>query len=452
MSWSVRRCRSSGVPVTLVLREARSSCSATVVLFGAFLAPVAHAWTLGAWNRRSGDYRGVCSQSVQPELLAAWPSNPLFASSRRIARPRSPRTGPRTERFRRWSIFPTVSLGGLKRHTEMETSVSAEDGQRTWHICWQAAKGRNLLVDPSMVTRIRDRLFAAHEPRGRDLLHYLLMPSEIHILCRLPVGAGPGTIARVVANLVSRWVRDIDRTRGPVFAGRYHAHEVSTVEMLRREVRMLAWRPVAAGICSRPSYYTRSSLRASLGLERMKEFDTKALASVFDSSVFGARMALRAAIRGRPPAVELREWELTHGLALAIGSAHAALPLVREVDGIAAAFVAAGGAEGIDGAIRLLERWVALKVGLREGQCLAKVAGSTGARARALVASLAVQSDICPAAFVARYFHRAKATLSEQMAALRQRPEDLQLLATPMLEVLDEAVRIRARDRHSNCP
>lgn len=326
----------------------------------------------------------------------------------------------------------------------METSVSAEDGQRTWHICWQAAKGRSLLADPSMVGRIRDRLIAAHEPRGRALLHYLLMPTEIHVLCRLPASAGPGTIARVVANLVSRWVRDIDRTRGPVFAGPYHAHEVMTVAMLLYEVRMLAWRPVAVGLCSRPSYYTRSSLRTSLGLERAKNFDTKALASAFDSSVLGTRMAMRAAIRGRPPAVELREWELTHGLALAVGSTNAGSPLVREVEGVAAAFVAAGGSEGINGAIKLLERWVASKLGFRDGQCLAKLAGSQGARARALVAGLAVQSDLCSAAFVARHFNRAKATLCEQMAASRQRVQDRQLLATPMLDVLSEAVRLRS--------
>ncbi|MFG6432124.1 transposase [Roseateles sp. LYH14W] len=354
---------------------------------------------------------------------------------------------PETERFWWWSEISTVSFAGLKRHRGMETSVSAEDGPRTWHICWQAAKGRNLLVDPSMVDRIRDRLFAAHEPRERALLLYLLMPTEIHVLCRLPASAGPGTIARAVANLVSRWVRDIDRTRGPVFAGRYHAHEVPAADMLRREVRMLAWRPVAVGLCARPTYYTRSSLRMSLGLERTKDFDAKALASTFGETVHEARMAMRSVIRGRPPAVELREWELSHGLALAIGSANAASPLVREVDGVAAAFVAAGGSEGIDGAIKLLERWVALKLGLRDGQCLAKLGGSQGARARALVAGLAVQSELCSAAFVARHFKRAKATLCEQMAASRRRLEDQRLLAVPKRDVLSEAVKLRAQNR-----
>lgn len=354
--------------------------------------------------------------------------------------------GRSTERFVRWSEIPTRSFGWLKRHSRMETSDSAEDGQRTWHICWQAAKGRDLLADPSLAGRIRDRLIAAHEPHGRDLLHYLLMPSEIHLLSRLPASAGPGNIARAVANLVSRWVREIDRTRGPVFAGRYHAHEIETIAQLQWEVRMLAWRPVATGLCARPTYYTRSSLRTLLGLDRTKGFDARALASAFGDTVLGARMAMRAVIRGRPPAVELREWELTHGLALAVGSAAAASPLVRQVEGVAAALVAAGGADGINGALKLLERWVGSRLGLRDGQCLATLGGSRGARARALVAVLAVQCNLCSAAFVARHFQRAKATLSEQMAAARKRVEDQRILGTLMQDVLREAVELKVRE------
>jgi len=272
------------------------------------------------------------------------------------------------------------------------------------------------------------------------------------VACALPAGDGPGAIARAVANLVSRWVREIDRTRGPVFAGRYHAHDIPTASVLQREMRMLAWRPVATGLCARPTYYTKSSLRTSLGLERVREFDSKALLSTFDSSVFRARMAMRAVIRGRPPEVELREWELSHGLALAFGVAGRALPLLREVEGVAATLVAAGGPDGINGAIRLLERWVGWKLGLRDGQCLAKLSGAQGSRARALVAGLAVQSGLCPAAFVARYFHRAKATLCEQMAASRRRVGDQLLLATPIPEILEEAVKLRNRDKRSSCP
>ncbi len=329
----------------------------------------------------------------------------------------------------------------------METSLSAEHLQRTWHICWQAAKGRNLLADASMARRIRERLLAAHEPRGRDLLYYLLMPTEIHLVCKLPVDAKPRVIARSLASLVARWVREIDRTRGPVFAGRYHAHPIANSTALQREVRMLAWRPVAVGLCARPTYYTRSSLRASMGLDRAHPFDAKALLSVFDSSIYGARMAMRAVIRGRPPCVELREWELDRGLALAMGAANQTSPLVREVEGAAAAFVAAGGGEGIDGALQLLELWVGAAVGLHETPSLKQVPGAAGSRARALVAGLAVQAKLCPAAFVARYFQRAKATLCEQMAASRARPADQHLLATPPLQILREAVALRRGHR-----
>ena len=90
---------------------------------------------------------------------------------------------------------------------------------------------------------------------------------------------------------------------------------------------------------------------------------------------------------------------------------------------------------------------LALKLGLRDGQCLTKLGGSQGARARALVAGLAVQSELCSAAFVARHFKRAKATLCEQMAASRRRVEDQRLLAVPMRDVLSEAVKLRAQNR-----
>lgn len=68
-----------------------------------------------------------------------------------------------------------------------------------------------------------------------------------------------------------------------------------------------------------------------------------------------------------------------------------------------------------------------------------------GARARALVAGLAVRSGLCPAASVARHFSRARATLCEQMAASRQREEDRQLLGTPIQLILDDLKRLSTR-------
>jgi len=327
----------------------------------------------------------------------------------------------------------------------MEAPVSDDDVRPSWHICWLAAKGRDLLVEPSLAELIRSRLLAAHALRGRSLLHYLLMPSEIHVLSGLPAGDSPQLIAREIASLISRWVREVDKTRGPVFAARYHAHAIETFDELKHEVRMLAWRPVATGLCARPTYYLNSSLRAALGLGARRGFEFKALLNRFGSATLEAREALREVVRGRPPKLELREWELSHGLALATGALGTRSAVAREVTGVTAALVAAGGAQGIDGAISLLERWVAHKLGISPDRSLSTLAGPTGVRARSLVAGLAVQSKLCSAAAMARRFKRAKATLCEQMAASRKRTEDQHLLGTPISSILKEATKLGSK-------
>ena len=65
------------------------------------------------------------------------------------------------------------------------------------------------------------------------------------------------------------------------------------------------------------------------------------------------------------------------------------------------------------------------------------------AKVGALVAGLAVNHRLCSAASVARHFHRAKATLSEQMTACRSRPADQLILATPLRRILDESASLR---------
>jgi hypothetical protein len=72
---------------------------------------------------------------------------------------------------------------------------------------------------------------------------------------------------------------------------------------------------------------------------------------------------------------------------------------------------------------------------------------------RALVASLAVQLDLCSAASVARHFKRAKATLSERMAACRLQPEDQWILGTPLGRIVEEAIDLRhGPSSDSRCP
>jgi hypothetical protein len=77
---------------------------------------------------------------------------------------------------------------------------------------------------------------------------------------------------------------------------------------------------------------------------------------------------------------------------------------------------------------------------------LRDVRSVAGAHARALVASLAVRHRICSAASVARHFGRARATVSEQMAACRRRPADRQILDTPVQRILEEGLALLAGD------
>ena len=329
----------------------------------------------------------------------------------------------------------------------MGSSDSTTTPSRTWHIVWTTVEGGGVLAGPPLQQRIRRRLLDAHRPPDGELLHYLLTPTEIHLLSRLPPQRSPGDLARAIGNIVARWVRQARGDPGIVFVGPYRAHAIETDEAARDEFRMLAWRPVALGLCRAPTHHAGSSLRATLGLSRALGFDTLPPLRLFGDSVRKARTALRRRIADRPGAVELRRWELMRGMLRAPGQAGTFSLATRPVRGMAAALVAGSQPQGIDGALRLLERWVLLKLGCPEVECLAALSPPVGAKGRALVASLAVQLDLCSAASVARHFGRAKATLSERMTACRRDPADRALLAMPLERVAREAIELGSERR-----
>ena len=314
----------------------------------------------------------------------------------------------------------------------------------TWHLCWQAAHGREFFAHSSLHDRIRDRLIAAHGRAGRVLVDYALLPTEIHALTVIPPGDSAGAVARAVGSVVARWVRAAEPLRSPVLAGPYRAYPIGSPAELRNEVRMLAWRPVFKGLCATPTHYPRGALRGALGLSRTDGFDVRPLLGLFGVSILGARSALRGFVRQRPSEQAWRFWELTRGLTLAAGSASNPLAAAREVQGAAAALVAAGGPDGIDGALLLLEIWIAGKLGVQVGNGPADISRAIGARGRALVACLAVEHGVCSAAAVARHYRRAKATLSEQMNACRSREADRQIIATPVDRLIAEALALVA--------
>ena len=322
----------------------------------------------------------------------------------------------------------------------MEASGALSTPSLTWHIVWQVVEGRNLLARPELVKQIGSRLIAAHRKPGLELLYFLLTPTEIHLLSRLPVGTSPVDVARAVGNIVARWVRQAQGVPGAVLSGRYRAYEMASDEATRVELRMLAWRPVVLKLCRAPTHHAASTLRMTLGLTRAMGFDTLAPLHLFGETVPEARTALRDLVAMRPGPTAIRQWELTRGLALASGYAGTFSSMTRPVRGLAAALVAASRPPGIDAALGLLERWVVVKLHLQGVDSLATLPAATGARIRALVAALAVQLDLCPAASVARHYQRAKATLSERMAACRHQPEDRAILGVPLDRIVEEAI------------
>ncbi|BAL94045.1 hypothetical protein RGE_07000 [Rubrivivax gelatinosus IL144] len=310
-----------------------------------------------------------------------------------------------------------------------------------WHICWQAALGRNLFPHRSLYAQVRNRLIEAHRTTGRALVYFLTAPAEIHVVSTVRQGEVPACIARAVGNIVSRWVRAAHPVRSPVFAGRYRAFPLDSPQALRQTMRMLAWRPVFLGLCRAPSHHAQSALRCLLGRSRVQGFDVHPALQLFAPSLPSARIALRDWISQRPAAREMARWELACGLKLATGAVGPVASVAREVRTEAAAsLVAAGGADGIDGALRLIEAWVASRLDLSGALDLHAGRSPLAARGRALVACLAVHYRLCSAAAVARHFRRAKSTLSEQMAASRARAADRALLQTSAQRIVDEAL------------
>lgn len=322
--------------------------------------------------------------------------------------------------------------------------TTADSGARTWSLCWQAAVGRNFFTDPALIARIRGRLIGAHQGSGRVLVDFLMLPGEIHSISQIQPHDSVGSVARAFGNVISRWVREVQPIRSPVLAGPFHAHRIESPEALRSEFRMLAWRPVLQELCTTPSHHPHGALRVALGLTPAKGFDARPMLKLFGDSVPLARAALKKWVSARPSEQQWREWELTRELELATGSVGLRPFIAKSVDGGAAALIAAGGGYGIEGALKLLELWVSARIHLASPPDLLVSADPLAARGRALVAGLAVAHRLCSGAVVARHFHRAKATLSEQLSACRARPSDRLILATPLRRILQESAALRS--------
>lgn len=333
----------------------------------------------------------------------------------------------------------------------MDRSIFDGEAAQVWHIWWQAVVGRDLIRDAPLARQVRSRLLGAHRAPGRELLYYLILPREIHLLSLLPKGDSAASLGNGLSNMIAKRVRQADGMLGAVFQDRYHAQKIADADLLCGEVRMLAWRPVSMGQSGAPTNYAHAALKAILGLSLGEGLHATALLESLGGTVPLGRIALRRAMAIPPSDLELLQWELGKGLVSARGTAGPAGSVARRVKGPAAALVAASASKSIDGALELLELWVGTRLGLPPGPSLAERRGFVASRGRALVASLAVQFGLCPASYVAHYFRRARATLSEQMSAARNRPADRAILAITAERIVREAVAL-ATERLNRSP
>lgn len=309
----------------------------------------------------------------------------------------------------------------------------------TWHLHWQAAVGRSFLIDPMLAPRIRDRLITAHTRRGRVLVNYTILPSEIHLIANIEADDSPGEVAGSIGNAVSRWVHEVHRIRSPVMAGPFRSVRLDSGDAVRHEIRMLAWRPVELRLCRGPTFHPHNALRIALGMRRSDGFDSRPLLRLFGDNPIDARPALTKWISRRPTEQDWRAWELARGLELAPSRGGPSPTGFRAVKTQgAAALVAMAGQGGVEAALCLLAHWVSTKVAANGDVDLHTGQDAQAVRGRSLVARVAAQHALCSSAFVARYFKRAKATLSEQVAASRRREADTMLVNTPIDRIVEE--------------
>lgn len=329
----------------------------------------------------------------------------------------------------------------------MSNSIAADressNQSRIWSLSWQAAVGREFFGASSLVERIRYRLIDAHQRSGRVLVDFVLLPTEIHAIAQIRDDDTVVGVARSFGNVVSRWVRAAHAVRSPVLAGPYRAQAIESEADLRREVRMLAWRPVYLKACTTATHYTHGALRAALGLTPSHGFNARPLLSHFGDSVPATRLVLRKLIAKKPTEQEWREWELSRGLELARDGGGPGMPAAKTVGGAAAVLIAAGGGYDVEGALELFESWVGAKLQPASPPDLQDSSSVMAARGRALVACLAVTHRLCSAASVARYYRRTKSTLCEQMAVCRSRPMDRLIIMTPLRRILEESALLR---------
>lgn len=324
-------------------------------------------------------------------------------------------------------------------------------GVRTWTLSWLAAPSRDFLAHESMGGKILNRLLDAHNHPGRQLLFYVLLPSEIHVVTRIESSEYKesreciASIVRSCSHVLSRWVRAANPRQGPAFAAKCRVTAIESMPDFRREVMMLAWRPVRLGLSEKPKLYPYSALNDGHPLSSGSRFDLSPLCLAYGVTPCVARSGLEASLHIRPTDEAWRFWELQRGLEqpTADQSFVSATTMPRQVDAGTAALIAAGGGYSVEAALSLLDAWVCAKIDPSGRLNAPQGYRGLRVRARALVACLAVDHGLCSAVFVARHHGCTKGTISVQMARCRIRPQDRKLLGAPLERILEDVMVLR---------
>ena len=289
-----------------------------------------------------------------------------------------------------------------------------------------------------MAYKIRDKLLKLHREEGRVLVDFVILPTEILTITQVQAGDSVYKVAAPLGNQVAKWVQEHERVRSPLLARPYARQLLESDDEIRQEVRMMSWRPVLKGEAYAPDRDRNGALRSALGGNAARLFDPMPLLRLFGTGVNPSRDALRDWLRKPPSDEEWRAWELSRGLRLAIGTS-GPYASAKQVPAMAAAFIAAGGSDSIEGALELLEIWVGTRLCPPAPVDLLHGIGALPARGRGMVARLAQSLHLCPAAAVARHFALARSSLSEQMTKSNLRSSDQDIVKTPLKRILAEA-------------
>ena len=277
----------------------------------------------------------------------------------------------------------------------------------TYHVMLRGNGGQAIFFRPADRRRFYALLEDGIGRFGHRLHGFCLMPNHVHLV----VQVAEVSLAPIMQNLSFRYTRYVNFSQaraGHLFQGRYKALLVDAESYLLELLRYVHLNPVRAGLARRPEAYRWSGHRAYLGLESLSWLTTDAVLERF--------------ARRRGTARKRYAGFVAEGM----GGARRA----EFHRGIAAQGVIADDAEFL-ARLRPAERAAPPLGAVIDAVCAhlrlaPKLLGAPGkaretARARALIAFLAVERGAATLSALAARFGRDLSTLSRQRRELERR-------------------------------